>query len=99
MDWTIQADEKTILGYTCQRVLGKACDGQEITVVWFTPDIPLPNGPKQYEYGGMPGLILEVQLDSSRLIRATRIQSHPDCAVDFENIRQQANQGKSVTFD
>ncbi len=56
--WKISAGEqKDILGYMCMKAMYK--DSTENVVVYFTPQITLPHGPDQY--GGLPGLILEVQ--------------------------------------
>lgn len=54
-DWLITDRTKTILDYTCQQA---TCNfrGRE-WVVWFTPDIPVANGP--WKLGGLPGLIME----------------------------------------
>lgn len=56
IDWIICAEKKTIQQYACQRA---TCSfrGREYEA-WFTPDIPLREGP--YKFGGLPGLILEM---------------------------------------
>ncbi len=56
--WKISAGEqKNILGYTCMKAYYK--DSLHNLVVFFTPQIPVSQGPDIY--GGLPGLILEVQ--------------------------------------
>ncbi|OJV87187.1 MAG: hypothetical protein BGO34_12615 [Bacteroidia bacterium 44-10] len=59
-DWQVTDSLKTILGYNCQQVV---CDfrGRHWTV-WFTPDIPVSNGP--WKLGGLPGLIMEAYDDN-----------------------------------
>lgn len=64
-DWNIQNESKIIDGYTCYKAVssfvstspnGKA---KYPVIAWFCPKIPVPLGPKGY--GGLPGLILELQ--------------------------------------
>lgn len=56
--WKISAGEqKDILGYMCMKAMYK--DSSENLIAYFTPQIPLPHGPS--EFNGLPGIILEVQ--------------------------------------
>lgn len=54
--WKLSHERKRILSYDCQKAV---CTfrGREYTA-WFTPDIPLKDGP--YKFSGLPGLILEI---------------------------------------
>lgn len=53
--WQITDSVKQILDYTCQKAV---CDFRgRHWAVWFTPDIPISNGP--WKFSGLPGLILE----------------------------------------
>lgn len=56
-DWTFLPDTLTILGYLCKKA---TCSfrGRDYTA-WYTPDIPLSNGP--WKFNGLPGLILKVE--------------------------------------
>jgi len=54
-NWQIADNTKKILGYECQMATTDF-HGRKWTV-WFTPDIPIMNGP--WKLGGLPGLILE----------------------------------------
>jgi GLPGLI family protein len=56
LSWEIHKENKKILHYTCQRATAKF-RGREYEA-WFTPEIPLREGP--YKFGGLPGLILEI---------------------------------------
>jgi GLPGLI family protein len=56
-DWDILEDVKHIAGYECKKAITYE-SGRKI-IVWFTEDIPLPLGPRQY--GGLPGLILRLE--------------------------------------
>jgi GLPGLI family protein len=55
-DWKISGEAQTILSYTCQKAT-TSFRGRDY-VAWFTPEIPLPNGP--WKFGGLPGLILKL---------------------------------------
>ena len=55
-DWTVLNDTLTVAGYLCQKAICRF-RGRDF-VAWFTPDIPVNNGP--WKFGGLPGLILKV---------------------------------------
>jgi GLPGLI family protein len=57
ISWIIHDEKKTIQQYACQRA---TCSfrGREYEA-WFTNEIPLREGP--FKFGGLPGLILEMQ--------------------------------------
>ncbi len=71
LKWKVSAGEqKTILGYTCMKAYYK--DSVNNYVVFFTPQIPVGQGPDTF--GGLPGLILEVQSEQVHII-ATNIST------------------------
>lgn len=54
--WEIQSDTLMICGYLCQKAI---CSFRKRDfIAWFTPDIPVSNGP--WKFGGLPGLILKI---------------------------------------
>ena len=57
---------------------------------WYTPQIPVQNGPG--EYGGLPGLILEVS-DGSETLLCNKIILNPEKGVDIK----EPTKGKEVT--
>ncbi|REH56821.1 GLPGLI family protein [Tenacibaculum gallaicum] len=60
------------------------------TVVWYTPEIPISNGPGQF--WGLPGLILEVQ-DGKQTIACTEIVLNPSEKIEIKEPKK----GKKVT--
>lgn len=91
-DWKMTGETKNIGNYTCYKATYdreqesmsmSMVDGEmketkkteTITVTaWYTPDIPVSNGPE--DYGGLPGLILEVN-DNKLTIVCTEIVLNP----------------------
>lgn len=57
LNWVIQNERKTIREYSCQKAV-TTFRGRKYEA-WFTPEIPIREGP--YKFGGLPGLILELQ--------------------------------------
>lgn len=80
--WQISDSVKQILDYSCQMA---TCDfrGRQWTA-WFTPDIPISNGP--WKFHGLPGLILEIY-DKQRDYHYTSIgiQQNNRTAIMFYN--------------
>ena len=62
----------------------------ETVTVWYTPQIPVAQGPD--EYAGLPGLILEVN-DGRTVMLCTKIVLNPTAGVDIK----QPTKGKEVT--
>lgn len=61
-----------------------------ITTVWYTPDIPISNGPG--DFGGLPGLILEVN-DGRQTIVCSEIVLNPKEKITIEEPKK----GKKVS--
>lgn len=55
-NWEISPETKLIEGYKTQKATTSFA-GRNY-VAWFTPEIPIPEGP--YKFNGLPGLILEI---------------------------------------
>lgn len=57
LNWQLEKDIDTIATYVCQKATLKF-RGRNYTA-WFTPDVPLSDGP--WKFSGLPGLILKVE--------------------------------------
>ncbi len=66
--WQITSDTMRIGGFMCYRAIND--NGRSIVEAWFTPEIPVSDGPR--DYYGLPGLILKVK-EGNKSIEATRI--------------------------
>ena len=58
-DWQFTTDTLTVLGYLCQKAT--TTFRGRIYEAWFTPEIPISEGP--WKLYGLPGLILKVAVD------------------------------------
>ncbi len=69
--WGILNERKSILGFPCVKAV---CTYQDKEIVaWFTPSIPISDGPLEYQ--GLPGLILELRTwDNGTTYKATKVQ-------------------------
>ena len=81
--WSIGDETKTILGYSCQKAVGKLY-GREWTV-WFTMDIPVADGP--WLLAGLPGLVLEA-VDAENIFHFTAIELGKDNQSSVEPTTQ-----------
>jgi len=64
--WKVMNEIKEIQGHICMKaVTHNAAKDQEITA-WFASDIPVSAGPE--EYFGLPGLILELDINNGDVI-------------------------------
>ncbi|MEO5800833.1 MAG: GLPGLI family protein [Gemmatimonadales bacterium] len=62
--WKLTGEQATFLGHPVLQA--KATRDSTTLEAWFTPDIPVSAGPAQY--GGLPGLILTLTVDSNKVI-------------------------------
>ena len=107
-DWEMTGETKNIGNYTVYKAIwerevenvsmtmvnGESKETTEMkkrtTTAWYTLDIPISNGPRQY--GGLPGLILEIN-DGNQTIVCTEIVLNPE---DKPNIKE-PEKGKVVS--
>ncbi|HFA51346.1 MAG TPA: GLPGLI family protein [Bacteroidetes bacterium] len=62
--WKLTGDQQIINGYTCQKATCQ--DGDRNITAWFTPQIPIPAGPS--DFNGLPGLILKIDIDNGEQV-------------------------------
>lgn len=79
IEWQIQNESKSILGYTCQKAIGQLYNRE--WTVWFTMDIPVSEGP--WLLSGLPGLILEAN-DADNIFHFTAIELGKDNTLSVE---------------
>lgn len=81
--WKLQSATKNIGIYTCfkatleREVESDLDDGSkemQTVTAWYTPQIPVSNGPEQFQ--GLPGLILEISYDSQTIL-CSKISINP----------------------
>ncbi len=68
--WKLTGEAASFLGYPVYQAI--AMRDSSTIEAWFTPEIPVSAGPAQY--GGLPGLILTLAVDSNRVVyTATKV--------------------------
>lgn len=93
-EWKITGEKKIIFKYMVLEAQTMIDDTVAISA-WFTPQIPVSNGPQMF--GGLPGLILEVHIgeEGKNVIRPTEIALRE---IDVSEIVK-PDEGKEVTHD
>ncbi|MBL7825522.1 MAG: GLPGLI family protein [Saprospiraceae bacterium] len=93
-DWKIMNDIKEVAGHICMNAyLEDTLKNQKITV-WFALDIPHSGGPEYF--CGLPGLILEVDInDGALLMVADKIELRPVA----EEMKPKKVKGKKINSD
>ena len=61
LDWKITEEKEKIGSYEC--IKATAMEGEKNITAWFTDELPIANGP--FRYGGLPGLILKLEDQTS----------------------------------
>tara|TARA_B100000780_G_scaffold257937_1_gene208032 strand:+ start:84 stop:947 length:864 start_codon:yes stop_codon:yes gene_type:complete len=98
-DWKLTGETKNIGNYSCYKAVYKIeeedikidmIDGEvkeeketikRTVVAWYTSDVPVSNGPSNY--GGLPGLILEVN-DGDLTIMCSELVLNPSKTIDIK---------------
>lgn len=74
LKWKLVKEQKEILGYACQKA--ELQDTGKVVVAWYSSQIPVSNGPD--EYGELPGMILQLDIDNGRrTVTATKVVTDP----------------------
>ena len=83
--WSVNQEEKTIMGYHCQKATTNYLGRKWIA--WFTQDIPVMDGP--YKFSGLPGLIVKIEDSKGDYIfdlkETKKIAELPDFQLRFGN--------------
>ena len=86
-EWTLANESKTIDKYKCYKATSPLfVDGKKqdiLITAWYAPDIPIRFGP--IGYGGLPGLILELQNDRATFY-VTKINLNPDSLPEIDKL-------------
>ena len=103
-EWEMSGETKTIGKYTCYKATKTRTREQRnftdnevtkktvtiTTTAWYTPEIPISNGPEMF--GGLPGLILEIQ-DGKQTIVCSEIILNPTEKIEIT----EPTKGKKIT--
>ena len=85
--WKLSGEQKTILGYPCQKALLQ--DTSRKVEAWFTAQIPVSVGPG--EFSDLPGMILEITTgDRSAVATKIELKALPEDAIE------KPTKGKSI---
>ncbi|MFP2997216.1 GLPGLI family protein [Spongiivirga sp. MCCC 1A20706] len=106
-EWKLTNETKGIGNYTCYKatweqkskkityVNNEKQETEEmetrVITAWYTPEIPINNGPD--DYWGLPGLILEVNENGDRLMLCSKIVMNPKETITIAEPKK----GKKVT--
>jgi GLPGLI family protein len=63
-EWKLSSEQSVFLGFSVQKAT--AVQDSSVIEAWFTPEIPVSAGPGLF--GGLPGMILSVSVDSGHTI-------------------------------
>ncbi len=90
-EWKVTGQKKQILEYLAMEATTMANDTVAVSA-WFTPQIPISNGPSIYQ--GLPGMILEMNIDNGReVLVASTVALGP---ID-DALIEKPSKGKVVT--
>ena len=90
-EWAITNETATINGYKCKKATTRKAFVP--TTAWFTEEIPINDGP--FEFWGLPGLIIKVELGGYSTITLETIKITPESS----EIKEPQNKSTQVTLD
>lgn len=98
INWNLSKETKTINGYKCQKAnaiqlfysvdieTGKTTTKEQPIEAWFTTEIPFSFGPENY--GGLPGLILELNTQGNNYsVNTIEIKSTQSAIIKFPDAK------------
>ncbi|MGO3689958.1 GLPGLI family protein [Psychroflexus sp. S27] len=99
LNWEITGEQKKINNYLCQKatvIIENSIGVKTKVTAWFTKDIPLNYGPR--EYSGLPGLIVELNLRDNIYYLRDIIFKDLEINQDFEG-KPVSNKKYQTLFD
>lgn len=96
-DWKITRESKEILGYEVRKAEAVA-DSITNVIAWYAPKLTYKNGPDIY--GGLPGLILEMEIKTDSKERGFRKISYKAISLEVVNDKkgiERPKKGKKLT--
>ena len=80
-NWTLTKEKKEINGNVCYKAYTKDFKGRKVSA-WYNPEIKIKNGP--LEYGGLPGLIVELSTKSFNIkLKNLKILEENTSIIEF----------------
>lgn len=90
-EWELLKDTKKIGKYNCYKAIQSNSVSKIKPIAWYAIELPLPFGPNKFN--GLPGVILELELNN-HIFKATNIILN---RTDFEPIVK-PTKGKKITY-
>ncbi len=88
--WELTQETKKIAGYNCYKAINTNSKNKiKKTIAWYTNEIPLGYGPKNY--CGLPGLVIEIE-EAAIAYRAKKITLNPKNEIALKKV-----EGKKIT--
>lgn len=89
-NWVFVNETKIIDGYICfkatKEIFYKRTNVKSNNIAWYTPDIPVPYGPAGY--GGLPGLILQLEIGTKVTYLVSKIILNPTKKVEIPTLKE-----------
>ena len=95
-DWQLAEESEEHMGYNVQKATTSF--GGRHWIAWFTPEIPISEGP--YKFHGLPGLILKIEDSQKHYAFTLRSisQPKPDSGQIINNVRRSIETTKDHFF-
>ncbi len=102
-DWRIEKETKDILGHSVRKattILEENVNGADIVMTaWYASKLPYAIGPELY--GGLPGLILELEIVSVSAENAILTEQYTAKKIEIlkDNFRIKFPKGKTISYE
>lgn len=96
--WKIGNQIKDVAGYVCMKAETEDPIKKQKITAWFAQDLPVPAGPERYN--GLPGVILELNLnDGDVVIEATKVTLKKNTPDDLKMPKTKGKKINDATYD